>query len=146
MIDMSLLLNKTAIYLIAAALVAGASLYVAHLYHKAGLLDDLAAERRAIEVKYGCDKRPKIAERDLTACLVARDLDGEKAHLAEIERQRNEAARAQAKLDAETLAAEKRAWNENAILNATPAADDGPVPKVLLDAWQRERRRLGASK
>jgi hypothetical protein len=143
---MGIISGRLIAYLIAAALVAGASLYVAHLYHKAGLLDGLSAERRALEVKYGCDKRPSIAERSLPACLVARDLDGEKAHLAEIERQRSEATKAQAKLDAETLATEKRAWSENAILNATSAADDGPVPKVLLDAWARERRRLGATK
>jgi hypothetical protein len=143
-------LNKTVAYLIeillAVAIVAGASLYVAHLYQKAEAFDDLSAEHNALELKYGCDKRPSIAERELRSCLIARDLDGEKARREEIEHQRDEAAKAQAELDAQTLAAERQQWSENEILSATPAADDGRVPKVLLDAWARERRRLGVSK
>lgn len=137
---------KIIAYLVAAAAVAGLSLYVANLYQKAGAFDVLSAEHRALAVKYGCDRRPNVAERDLPACLIARDLDAEKAHREEIERQRNEAARAQAKLDADKLAAERAQNRETAILKAAPAADDGPVPKVLLDAWARERKRLGVSK
>ena len=56
-------------------------------------------------------------------------------------RQRDDAARAQAKLDADNAAPEKQQQSENEILTSAPAADDGPVPKVLLDAWARERRR-----
>lgn len=137
---------KIIAYLVAAAAVAGLSLYLATLYQKAGNFDLLSAEHRALEVKYGCDRRPSVAERDLPACLIARDLDAEKAHREEIERQRNEAAKAQAKLDADKLAAERAQNQETAILKAAPAADDGPVPKVLLDAWARERKRLGVSK
>ncbi|ABA04800.1 hypothetical protein Nwi_1539 [Nitrobacter winogradskyi Nb-255] len=137
---------KIIAYLVAAALIASASLYLANLYQKAGAFDVLSAEHHTLEVRYGCDKRPAISERKLPACLIARGLDAEKAHREEIERQRNEAARAQAKLDADKLAAERAQQSENAIIKAAPASDDGPVPKVLLDAWTRERGRLGISK
>lgn len=133
-------------YAVVLAIVIGASLYVAHLYDKAGDFDVLSAEVSALEVKYGCDKRPITAERELQACLVARELDAEKAHREEIARQRDEAAKAQEKLDKDNAAAEKRQQSEAAILSAAPAADDGPVPKVLRDAWARERRRLGVAK
>jgi hypothetical protein len=143
-------LNKPLAYLIevlvAVALVAGASFYVAHLYQKAEAFDDLSAEHRAIEVRYGCDKRPSIAERELQSCLIARDLDAEKAHRKEIERERDAAAKAQADLDAKALAAAREQWEEENIINAAPAVDDGPVPKVLLDAWARERKRLGVAR
>lgn len=137
---------KLIAYAVAAAIVAAAALYVAHLYNKAGDFDVLSAEVSALEVKYGCDKRPALIERKLGRCLIARDFDAEKAHREEIERQRDEAAKAQAKLDADNAAAEKQQQSENEILTLAPAADDGPVPKVLLDAWARERRRLGVSK
>lgn len=143
-------MNKIIAYLIEVlvviAIVAGASFYVAHLYKKAEAFDDLSAEHRALEAKYGCDKRPSVAERELQSCLIARDLDGEKAQRTEIERQRDAAAKAQAELDMQALASEREQQSEDAILSAAPATADGRVPQVLLDAWARERKRLGASK
>jgi hypothetical protein len=142
-------LNKAIAYLIeillAVAIVAGVSFYVAHLYQKAEAFDELSAEHHALEVRYGCDKRPSIAERELQSCLVARDLDAEKAQREEIARQRDEAAKAQAELDAKARAEDQQLRRENELLQAAPA-DDGRVPKVLLDAWSRERRRLGVVK
>lgn len=143
-------LNKVAAYvievLVAAALVAGAAFYVAHLYNKAAAFDELSAEHDALEVKYGCDKRPSIAERELTACLIAHDLDAEKAQREGIERERDAAAKAQEALDQASYLASEQLHSENAIIYAAPTAEDGAVPKVLLDAWARERKRLGGTK
>lgn len=137
---------KAIAYAVVLAIVIGASLYVAHLYNKAGDFDVLSAEVSALEVKYGCDKRPALIERKLGRCLIARDFDAEKAHREEIERQREDAARAQAELDARQRAVEQLLSGENEILTSAPASEDGPVPKVLRDAWARERRRLGVAK
>lgn len=137
---------KVIAYLIATAVIAGTSLYVANLYQKAGAFDVLSAEVAALEAKYGCDKRPALIERKLGRCLIARDFDAEKAHREEVERQREDAARAQAELDARQRTVEQLLSGENEILTSAPASEDGPVPKVLRDAWARERKRLGVSK
>ncbi|WP_316205723.1 hypothetical protein [Bradyrhizobium sp. SZCCHNS1012] len=142
--------NKIAAYLleglIAAALVAGAAGYGVHLYYKAAALDELSAEHAALEQRYGCDKRPSVAERELTPCLIAIALDAEKAQRDELVRERADAAKAQHDLDHATDLTWGRLLDETAMIHAAPPSDDGYAPKVLRDAWTRERKRLGVTK
>ncbi|BBZ94343.1 hypothetical protein BRDID11004_47540 [Bradyrhizobium diazoefficiens] len=142
--------NKIVAYLIegvvAAALVAAAAGYGVHLYYEAAAFDELSAEHTALEQKYGCDKRPSVAERELAPCLIAIALDAEKAQRDELVRERAAAAKAQADLDHANDLTWGQLLDETSMIKAAPPSDDGYAPKVLRDAWTRERKRLGVTK
>jgi hypothetical protein len=142
--------NKIVAYLIegliACAIVTAVAVYATRLYDKAAAFDELSAEHTALEQKYGCDKRPSVAERDLAPCLIAISLDGEKAQAAELEKQRAAAAKAQADLDHASDLTASQLFSETTMINAAPPSDDGFVPKIMRDAWARERKRQGVTK
>jgi hypothetical protein len=152
----SLVANKTVKVV---AIVVGAGLVIAttvgvtvHIEHleqdRAALkvarqdIADRQAAKTALERKYGCLARPP-EERDLAVCLTARERDAEAAKAAEIDRERKAAAKAQAQLDKDNAAADAASTAEQALIEATPAAADGPVPQVLLDSWSRKRKERG---
>lgn len=96
----------------------------------------------SLETKYGCDQRPEH-ERDLAACLTARERDAADAAKARVEQLEREAAKARA---AQAAAETKLVEQSDAVrqfLRDAPADDDGPLPKVLLDLWARQRNERG---
>jgi hypothetical protein len=132
-----------------AATSVGITIRIEHLEQDSAALAqtrlELKAERdhvAAIARRMGCDTRAE-AERELGACLSAQRADAEHAKALEIRREREDAAREQARLDREHADADKRRAAEDAAIDAAAAGDDGPLPKVLLDAWGRERKARG---
>ncbi|MDQ2080462.1 hypothetical protein RA307_09745 [Xanthobacteraceae bacterium Astr-EGSB] len=124
------------------AVTVGLTVHVQHLERDRVAYRMLAAEVDALAAAYGCPARAP-AERALPACLTARERDAASARADELARQRREAAQAQAVLDRADAAADAASAAEQAaILEAAPA-DDGPVPRVLLDAWARKRKERG---
>ncbi len=121
---------------------AGLTAWVMQLRTRATAYGVLQRQHIALARKYGCaDRAP--AERDLASCLMARDLDAARAQRAAIERQRTEAARAQAELDRLTAVAEAQARATDAFIDGAAIEVDGPVPKILRDTWARERKARG---
>jgi hypothetical protein len=102
----------------------------------------LKAEHESLEAYYGCPLRAEH-ERDLGACLTARERDVEKARaekLAELQRQ---AAQAQADLADATAKNEQLSGALDDFINSRAAGGDGPVPQVLKDYWAHERAERG---
>jgi hypothetical protein len=124
------------------AVTVGLTVHVKNLERDRVAYRALVAEVDALALAYGCPARV-AAERALPACLTARDRDAERARAAELARQRREGAQAQTALDRADAATDAASAAEQAaILEAAPA-DDGPVPRVLLDAWSRKRKERG---
>lgn len=113
-----------------------------HLKAEAATGRALAVRDASLEKRLGCPARAEH-ERDLATCMTAVERDNAEAQRIEIERQRREAARAQAAEDAATLVARKAQADEDAAIETDAGANDGPVPLVLLHSWARERAARG---
>jgi hypothetical protein len=61
----------------------------------------------------------------------------------EIERQRTDAARAQAELDRQNAEAAAQASAIDTMIDRSASGSDGPVPQVLLDTWGEIRKARG---
>ena len=128
-------LSKRAATLIELALIAtalvGLGLYLAHLKHRSDAYGDLLAEQKRLESKYAC-KQP------LEACLAARD-----------------ALAAGKQSELQDAALRQRAWVEQQNLKVfvdsqkgldaieKSTAQDGPVPPIMREQWDRERAARG---
>jgi len=128
-----------------AALVIAVVAFTAHYEHlkrDADAYKSLRVEVSSIEKAHGCPARPPH-ERDLVACLTAEQRDAANAARVENERLQAEATKARDDLkQANDLLASQARTIDDLIDNAPPA-DDGPVPKILLDLWTRERQQRG---
>jgi hypothetical protein len=120
----------------------GLTIRIQHLERDAAAYQGLAAEMQSLGAHYGCPTRPQ-AERELAVCLTARERDAAAAQAEEIRHQRDEAALAQQALDAENVLLQKQQNTADQAIDAAPKGEDGPVPRVLLDAWMRERSERG---
>ena len=120
----------------------GLTVYLEHLKQDAAAYAVLKADFQSLELKYGCGNRPEH-ERALPACLVARERDEAQARADEAERVSKARATEQAVLERKRRALDEREQAMDQKINDAPAADDGAVPKVLLDAWTRERAERG---
>jgi len=129
-------------FVVLAAIVAALTVWVMHLREQAQAYEVLHAEHTALETRYGCPDREPI-ERDLARCLLARDLAVAEAQRDEIGRQRAEAAREQAALDKAQAQADAKARAMDSFIDQSAVTADGPVPKVLLDTWDQERKERG---
>lgn len=114
-----------------------------HLERDSAAYKTLSAAHASLEQLYGCPSRP-AHERDLAACLTARDRDAEAAIAREIKRQRDHAAAEQARLDREAAEQEAERQASGRAIDLDAANGDGPVPPVLLNAWRRARGIGGA--
>jgi hypothetical protein len=122
--------------------IVGFTAHYEHLKNAAAELAELQPKIAALEHDLRCDGRDEN-ERELFACIPARDRDIAAAKAAEIERQQLVYAR---ELDAERKRADENAADlefANELINSAGAADDGPLPKVMKDNWTRERARRG---
>ena len=139
-------INKTGARLILALAIAAAAaavaLWISNLQATAEAYTALRAAVTSLEQQYGCDDRPEH-ERDLAACLAARDRAVAEAQRDALDRQREAAARAQAALDREWAKAQQQAEEDEKNIRAAGADEDGPGPKVLLDSWSRARKERG---
>jgi hypothetical protein len=142
--------NKVVAWLIeiaiVAAIVTALSFYIAGLQSTADAFAALSVEHESLEARYGCDERPIVAERELAACLVARELDAEKAAAAKLAAQTKAAREASDELGKATDLNWTQLIGEYGAIQSAPKSDDGRVPKVLLDAWARQRRLMGVTK
>lgn len=129
-------------WLLFAAAMAAAVALVMHWRSQAAKYDDLLAQHGAIASRYGCNHRVE-AERDLSACLIAREQDALEARQVALERQREESAKAQAALDREMAKAADAARDMDEFISRAAANGDGPVPRVLLETWARRRDARG---
>lgn len=113
-----------------------------HLERDSAAYKTLSERDTSLEQLYGCPDRP-VHERDLAACLVARDRDASAAVAIEIGRQLAVAAREQADLDRTMAGLEQRQREEQARIDADALKGDGPVGDVLLNGWRRGRAAKG---
>jgi hypothetical protein len=119
--------------------------FTAHYEHLKNAASDLAALQpkiAALAQDLGCDGRDEN-ERDLFACIPARDRDAAEAKAAALRKQQADMALA---LEFERRRADQNAAelaDANAAIERSSAADDGPLPKVMRDNWARERARRG---
>lgn len=120
----------------------GLTIRIQHLEQDSAAYKILLADQASLEQRYGCPGRP-VHERDLAACLTARERDVADATAKEIQRQRGEAAQQQARLDLENAQLEAQQREANQAIDADAVHDDGAVPKVLLNTWARERAERG---
>lgn len=130
-------------FLAVAVIAAALAIWIMHLRERSAAYGVLLEQHRALEAKYGCVKRPPN-ERDLAACLSAREAEAARAAQAEIQRQRDEAAKAQADLDAAAAKAADDTRATDDFIDHAAVTEDGAVPKVLLDTWARARKARGA--
>jgi hypothetical protein len=97
--------------------------YIAMIH---GNVTGLADGRAEVQVKWDAEKAAEAA-----------------ARAAEKERQATEAELQKSRDDATAQALAKQASEALDAIQNTPAADDGAVPKVLLDSWARARAARG---
>jgi len=134
------------------AIVAGAAIVIAtivgvtvHLHNikrDADAYHALSAQVTSIEQRHGCGGRP-AHERPLAACMAAIEAENAEAQRAEIDRQRRLAVEEYQRQAAADEALRRLIEAEEAAIAGAAAGDDGPAPKVLLDAWARERKLRG---
>jgi hypothetical protein len=122
--------------------VAGATVHYMKLRSDSAALHDLQPRIASLEASLGCPARPE-SERDLFACIPARDRDAAEARAETIRKNDLAAAQARASLERRNSALEEVLGKANAAIEAAAAADDGPLPKVMLDYWRRERALRG---
>jgi len=126
-----------------AAIITG---YVMHLRYKAQAYDVLSSGHAAIANLYGCPARTNDAERELGACLIARDRDAAEARANKESELRRQAAEAQAKLEAANAQLEAANKDLSGFIDASAAdGGDGPVAPVLRDLYARQRKERGAA-
>ncbi len=97
----------------------------------------------ALENHYDCIFRDNVAEHDLWACLPARDRDVADAHAKALQEQQDTAAHEQNVLQGQVAKLQQDLQQTDSEIDAESAADDGPLPKTLTNAWARERAKRG---
>lgn len=122
--------------------VAGAVVHYMNLRADSVALHQLVPKIAALETSLGCPGRSP-QERELFACIPARDRDAAAATADAVRRAAQASVLAQADLaqKAEQLQSDLNAADD-AVADAADA-DDGPVPKVMRDNWARERAKRG---
>jgi hypothetical protein len=134
---------KVAAATLLAIAVAGATVHYMKLRADSAALHELQPRIAGLEASLGCPDRPAAAERDLFACIPARDRDAEHARAEAIRQNEGKAAIARAALERTNKALKAELDARDELIEDASAADDGPLPKVLLDAWRRERVKRG---
>lgn len=119
--------------------VAGCAVHYMKLVDAADNWHAIEPKIAALEQGYGCPALPP-EERDLFACIPARDRDVAEAQRAALQKQQETSARAQNELQKkhDQLAADLA--ESDRMIDAAIDADDGPLPKVVLDNWARQRK------
>lgn len=120
----------------------GITIRIEHLEQTEAAYKKLFVATSSLEAKYGCASRP-VHERDLAACLTARERDIEAARAAKLAEFQRTAAQAQADLDVANAQIAAQSGSLDSFIDQAVPADDGPVPKILLDTWARERAARG---
>jgi len=131
-------------YFIAAALIAlvvasaSATVWIMHLQERAQLARRLENREFELQVDMGCGD-----EKDVLVCFERQQKQIAEAHAAKLKEQQDTAARERGILQEQLdqTQADLAAWE--AEIDAAPAKDDGPLPKVMKDAWARERAKRG---
>jgi hypothetical protein len=122
--------------------VAGASIHYMKLKDAAADWHAVAPKIAALEAALGCPQRPD-EERELFACIPARDRDAEHARAEATRKEQEASARALDALQKKHDEVTRDLDAANELIEDATAADDGPLPKVMLDNWRRERARRG---
>lgn len=122
--------------------IAGAGAHYANLRNAAADLRELQPKIAALEESLGCPSRAE-AEQSLFECIPARDRDAAQARATAARAQQEAAARAQDELQRAHDALAHDLEIANAYIDAAESADDGVLPKVMLDNWARQRARMG---
>ena len=139
-------INQTAAKVIEAVIfavvIACAVVYVMSLRETAHKYDTLYAQVTGLEQKYGCQQR-MASQRQLPACLEAREKDAEIERTAALNKVLASSVNVAAQLDKATTATLSLQTDTDAWVAAAPTADDGDLPRVVTDYWERERARRG---
>lgn len=133
---------KLAAAALVAVAIAGAAVHYIGLRSDAAKLAVLTPRIAGLEASLGCPARPQH-ERDLFACIPARDRDSERARAEAIRRNEEAAAKARRALEVRLSGTETELAAANWVIENSAPADDGPLPKVLRDHYARERAKRG---
>lgn len=128
-----------------AAAVIGAVALSAHYEHLKSdreRLRSIEATVTSLGRHLGCPARPPH-ERDIAACVASRERDAADAQRAAVEDQKRVAAAEIDRLSRVNDDLQRQVDERNRAITEAPAADDGPVPKVVIDNWRRERAERG---
>jgi hypothetical protein len=142
---LSVFLAQYRVYFILAGLaglvaaVAGVTLWITDLQHKAEAYAALRAEVATLTADMGC-----AADEGALVCFQRQRREIAEAHMKVLSAQADAAARERGAMQASIDKLQSDLAQTDAEIDADVDADDGPLPKILTNAWARERLKRGA--
>lgn len=131
-------------YFIAAGLVAlvvaavSVTVWIMHLQERAAVAQRLENREFQLAVDMKCGD-----EKDVLVCFERQQKEIAEAHEDALKKQRDAAASERGALLEQLDQTQADLAAYEADVDAAPAKDDGPLPKVMTDAWARERAKRG---
>jgi len=132
-------------YFIGAALVAlvvcavSITVWIMHLEQRSVVAERLENREFELSVDMGCGD-----EKDVLVCFSKQKAAVAEAHENALKDQQEASAREQGVLKQKISKLQADLAESDAEIDSASDKDDGPLPKVLIDAWARERARRGA--